>query len=210
VKNRHGIDHHSDTYGHRIPVRRDSAGRTQPIRNISLAEKERRRDHVVRLWEMGATRIQIARALDIGLDTVGGDLRARHLEMRRRYVQQIPDPLPIDWLEPDEPKPPKPTKPPYQNSVTRAIWSTFLRDCRAQHHLNRLAHDAADAEEAGDFVWLAETAEIMQSIATEATRMHRVLTDKAARKRGQREEDPPSKLAAVVQIGDGGRHRKER
>jgi hypothetical protein len=207
VKSRHGLEHHSNTYGHRIPIRRDSSGRPQPARNITPAEKERRRDHAARLWDMGATRIQIANALDVGLDTVGNDLRARKKNMHRRYVQQIPDPLPIDWLEPDESEQ-RQSKQPYQRSVTLSIWTTFLRDSVAQHHVNRLAHDAADAEEAGDRVWLEEAAQTMQAVVAEATRMRQVLIDHGARKRGQREEDPPS-LAAVVQLGSG-RHRKER
>jgi len=62
--------------------------------------------------------------------------------------------------------------------------------------VNRLAHDAADAEEAGDAVWLANAAMVFQEAMTEAYRLQAVIMDRDARRHGQREE-PPSPLRIV-------------
>jgi len=185
------------TYGWRIPVALDKTGRAKPTRKTTAEEVNRRRDHALRLWREGATRTQIAAALDVSADSVGNDLAKRGVAPNQPRLTGLPvDPEPIDWLEP--PSPPERALPPYQNSVTLHIWQTFVRDSRGQHHANRLAHDAADAEEAGDRVWLAEAAEILQSAITEATRLHRVVVDQQARLRGQREElESPTRRTRV-------------
>ena len=179
------------TYGHQLALRVDAAGRPQPPRKCSLAELERRRDHVARLWRKGASRRQIATALDVSSTTVDKDLETVGIVARRRYQGLAQDPGPIEWLDPPgrEHRPAGPHRPAYQSSVTLRIWAVFIREAREQHHANRLAHDAADADEAHDAVWLAEAAETLQAAITEATRLHKVVTDQAARLRGQREED---------------------
>jgi len=183
-------------------MHRDANGRPQPARRITQDEKNARRDAVMKLWRQGATRIQICHALDVGLDTVGNDLRARNADTSRRYVTRIPDPLPVDWLEP-EPQPRPPTKPAYQNSVTMELWRSFLREARTQRHVNRLAWDAADAEAAGDELWIEEAKELFQSAITEAHRLKRVLSDQAARLREQREEEERPRMAVVHRLRSG-------
>jgi len=182
-------------------MRADQNGRPQPSRKITRDEKNRRRDAVMALWRQGATRMQICKALDVGLDTVGNDLRARGADLTRRSNPTIPDPLPIEWLEPDAPR--IPSKPAYQNSVTVELWASFLREARSQHHVNRLAWDAADAEAAGDELWLEEAKELFQSVITEATRLKRVLSDEAARRRGQRDEEDPPRMGIVHHLRPG-------
>ena len=191
----------SDTYGWHIRMVTDSTGNRQPERMATVVEVDRRRWHVCRLWREGATRHQIARALDMATETVRKDLIASGIDPTgvKRYKGLRVDPDPIEWLDDGEPLRPVPVHAvgaPYQHSVTLGLWSAFIRECREQHHVNRLAHDAADAEEAGDAVWLANAAMVFQEAMTEAYRLQAVIMDRDARRHGQREE-PPSPLRIV-------------
>jgi len=192
-----------------MPTVTDKDGRIQPARKATRREISRRQDLALQLWKGGATRKQIAQALDISLDSVGRDLMKMGVPLNQVRLQGLStDPLPVDWLDSNQPQRLAEGSPlPYQSSVTLAIWATFLRDSLAQHHVNRLSHDAADAEEAGDELWLVEAAKVMQDVITEATRMRQVVIDHSARKRGVREEQAPQ-LAEVHRIRTRNRRRR--
>lgn len=164
-------------------------------------EIERRRDIVADLRRQGASIAQIMNALGVVESVIQRDLKARGLTDRHRAPSKLPvDPDPVDWHDP-----PNQAKAhddvAYRHSVTLEIWSSLARESREQHHINRLAFDADDAENAGDTAWLTEAEATMSGVIAEATRLRQVIVDHEARMRGRREEDgapPPRGLRAVT------------
>lgn len=173
-------------------------------------ELARRRQLSASLRDQGASVVQISRALGVSQNAVKDDLAATgrtNPNGRRSNPRSLPrEPEPIEWRDPahiDETKPtlsPRPhaSRPTYQRSITLAMWESIVTESKASHHVNRLAFDATDAEDAGDDAWLANARDTLTAAIKEATRLRAVVIDQTARLRGRREEDEQGRPLRAV------------
>lgn len=104
---------------------------------------------MVRLRGEGHTTAQIARALNILLSTVSADLTAMSVPHKRVFTR-LPDPPPVDWMNPPAaPEPPAATPDRLALTVRR-----FLSEMDAERYGTAHAHDLLDARRRSDQAWL--------------------------------------------------------
>lgn len=166
------------------------------------AELARRRELIVQLRQGGASVKQIADALGMLQTTVEKDLRITGVKIGRGRGQKLPvDPDPVDWRDGALPRPaippskksrlaavvpyvaPEPGEL-YRSSQVIRFWQGLLTQSRDENFVNKLSHDALDAEKAGDLAWITAAAATITESITYAQRLQAVLLDRSARERG--------------------------
>jgi len=162
--------------------------------DVGEAARERRRDAVIALYRQGYGNAQIARALGVAPSSVSDDLTIRLGHGRQRSnagrKQRPNDPPSYDWRDPAAPRPRAPqtlsqkSDEAYKRSTSLQLWRDVVRASESDNAVNRLSHDALDAERAGDGAWFDEAHDVLTNAFRYLARLETVLLDEQARKRG--------------------------
>jgi len=169
-------------------IKRD--GTTQP------AQLAARRAAVKALTEQRYSTPAIARALDVSVNTISDDRRELGLPSQRNRATRDDAPEPVAWWQGEvvpEPvrRPFVPTpEPEVPDDAPRWLGSTVMRHVanlsgiiRERGGFNMLAWDVHGAVSAGDDDWLNETADALGALASDLTKLKRVVSDEDYRRK---------------------------
>lgn len=150
---------------------------------LSPAQRERRRDAVVHLSNLGYWPDQIATALGVGDTTINADKAARRAELKtygrgRHRMPRPKAPEPIDWISEPPAPPPKP-----------AYWITgpllrlqALRDyLRTNNARGALAFNLDEARQARDPAFRQEVSEVVAELTGRIAEMGEIVASDEAR-----------------------------